>query len=291
MKKLISLVLIVLALAASATAMADEAFGNFSEQFSSYFLFPGEEPYVTDRSYQSEDLCISITSCRAYNSDVYIADIYVRSVENLQRAMSSNKWKGSQQRVATIAQNNNAILALTGDNSCNLDAGLSFSNGQLMRKSSNKKRDLCIIYKSGEMKILKAGSFKNDAVLAEQGSIWQSFLFGPSLLDDNGKALSSYNTDVGPANPRAVIGYYEPGHYCLIQVDGRSTESLLESGKKNVGMKMKELGAFVESLGCTAAYNLDGGQSALMWFNGQVVSNPYNGGRQLYDIIIVKEIR
>lgn len=289
MKRLTALLLsLVLLLCCFATAMAE--FGDFSEKFESYFLLPGEEPYVTDRSYQSDELCIQISTMRAYNSDVYIADIYVRSTENLQRGLSNNKWKGAQQRVATIAANNNAILALSGDNGAHLDAGWAFANGKMVRKTANKKRDLMVMYRSGEMKVYPAGKVTTKQLEAEADVIWQSFLFGPSLLDANGHALSSYNTNVGPANPRAVIGYYEPGHYCLVQVDGRSTASQLESGKKNTGMKMKELGAFIETLGCTAAYNLDGGQSAMMWFNGQVISNPYEGGRNLYDVIIIKEL-
>ena len=108
-----------------------------------------------------------------------------------------------------------------------------------------------------------------------------------SLLDENGKAMTKFNTNVGPANPRSVIGYYEPGHYCLVQVDGRRTESRLEKGKINVGMTMKQTSALMEQLGCAAAYNLDGGQSSVLWYNSENLSNPYNGGRNVMDAVLI----
>ncbi len=152
-----------------------------------------------------------------------------------------------------------------------------------MNKKTNRKRDVCIIHMDGTMEIIK-GTDITAAKLAElAGNVWQSFLFGPGLLDQDGHAIQKFNDNVNPANPRAVIGYYEPGHYCLVQVDGRGTKSAISG--KNVGMKLKELAAYIESLGCKVAYNLDGGQSALMWFNGKVISNPYHGGRTVGDIV------
>ena len=97
--------------------------------------------------------------------------------------------------------------------------------------------------------------------------------------------MPKFSGGVSPANPRAVIGYYEPGHYCLVQVDGRGTKSRFSG--KNSGMTLKQLADYMESLGCKKAYNLDGGQSALMWFNGQVISTPYKGGRAVGDIVYV----
>ncbi|MDR2657724.1 MAG: phosphodiester glycosidase family protein [Oscillospiraceae bacterium] len=51
---------------------------------------------------------------------------------------------------------------------------------------------------------------------------------------------------------------------------------------------MKELSAFFEILGCKAAYNLDGGQSSMMTFEGELVNQPYMGGRPSSDIVYVE---
>ena len=52
-------------------------------------------------------------------------------------------------------------------------------------------------------------------------------------------------------------------------------------------MTLEQLSRFMQALGCQAAYNLDGGQSAMMWFDGQIVNQPYEGGRRLMDIVYV----
>ena len=264
-------------------------FADFSEKFADKFLPEGSEAEYGEYSYRSDSICIEISAFRDYRSDIYVADIYIKSPENLRRIFGGNKWNTKMGKMREMAKDGGAILALTGDNAQNLSQGMVVGNGVVLRKTGNRKRDVCVLYRDGTMECVEM-PVDNDVILERADDIWQLFLFGPSLLDSEGHAKEKYTTNVGPANPRAVIGYYEPGHYCLVQVDGRGSASKISSGAKSVGMKMVELGAFMESLGCTAAYNLDGGQSAMMYFNGQVISKPYNGGRTIGDIIAIVEI-
>lgn len=106
--------------------------------------------------------------------------------------------------------------------------------------------------------------------------------FGPALLDVDGRAKTEFDTTVAEANPRTAVGYYEPGHYCFLAVNGRGAED-------SAGMTMAELAALFESLGCKAAYNMDGGQSSVMaWDEGRVtVNTPASGGRPVSDIIYI----
>ena len=75
-----------------------------------------------------------------------------------------------------------------------------------------------------------------------------------------------------------------------MQVDGRKTKSALEKGKKNLGIKMYDLALLMEELGCQAAYNLDGGQSSMLWYGGEVISTPHKGGRPVGDIVYIKDL-
>ncbi len=280
----------VTALLMGGAAVAEDAAApvDFGDSLAEHFLAYGEAPVVTDMSYLSENLSIEISMTRENRSDIYVADIWVRDLSLLRRGFGGGRYRSKMQKVSTIAANENAILALTGDNGHNFSKGVVFANGERMRKTQNKKRDVCLIMMDGTMQILSGAELDADKVNEITGNVWQSFLFGPGLLDEEGHALTKFpNSGVTPANPRAVIGYYEPGHYCLVQVDGRGTKSRISG--KNVGYKMTELAALMESLGCKAAYNLDGGQSALMWFNGKVISTPYNGGRTVGDIVYLAE--
>ena len=255
-----------------------------------YLLDAGQEPVITGSSYQSENVFIDITADRKFNSDVYVADIYVRSLDSFRRGLA-NKWKNGTAKIAKIAEAHHAILAMTSDSAENLDMGWVIMNGETLRHTKNRKRDLCVLYTNGEMAVIPAAELVHEdiAALAEAGEIWQTFLFGPSLLDKDGKAFKEIKSSIGIQNPRSVIGYYEPGHYCFVQVDGRRTPSQVEPGKKNKGMTILELSQYMESLGCKAAYNLDGGQSSVMFFGGKIHSTPQNGSRRLGDVVLIAE--
>ncbi len=281
---LILLMLPVFAAAADETSATPAVF----EDVAGRFLAVGETPVIGDMSYKSDSLSIEISLVRENRSDVYIADIWVKDLGLLRRGFGGGRYRGKMQKIPVIAKNEGAILALTGDNGHNFGKGVVFANGKMLQKKTNNKRDVCVIYMDGRMEVFKGRTLTADKIKELDGKVWQSFLFGPGLLDEEGHALTEFSTTgVNPANPRAVIGYYEPGHYCLVQIDGRGTTSAISG--KNVGMKMAELAAYMESLGCKAAYNLDGGQSALMWFNGKVISTPYKGGRGVGDIVYLTD--
>ena len=89
--------------------------------------------------------------------------------------------------------------------------------------------------------------------------------------------MTKFNSVVLKRNPRSAIGYYEPGHYCFVEVDGRIPASR--------GMTMEQLSQLFEDLGCRSAYNLDGGQSAGIVWQGSQISYHYN--RYIADMICI----
>ena len=113
-------------------------------------------------------------------------------------------------------------------------------------------------------------------------SVYQTWVFGPALLDENGHAKTKFRSQVQAKNPRSVLGYYEPGHYAFLTVDGRARES--------EGMSMTELSALCESLGFTSAYNMDGGQSSVLLSQSGAINVPYRGGRSVSDILAIREL-
>ena len=109
---------------------------------------------------------------------------------------------------------------------------------------------------------------------------WQAWEFGPALFDSDGNPKRSFpDSDIAVTNPRSCIGYYEPGHYCFIVVDGRQ--------KASRGVTLHELALLMQTLGCKQAYNLDGGASAHFYYNGDVLNQPSGGGRNIADIVYV----
>lgn len=243
------------------------------------FLKTGEAVVIDEMTYKSENISISIEKKRVDKSDVYVADIYVSSLKHLCRAFSHGKWGANAQKSSILVKDSNALLAITGDYSSLFEKGLVVANGEIIRTSTNGLRHNCLIYKDGRMETFTRKEMEIDQL--NLPDIWQSFLFGPELLKEDGAPFESFESNIGVANPRSVIGYYSPGHYCFVVADGR--------GNGNRGMTLTALSHFMSELGCKQAYNLDGGQSAVMIFNGIVVNSPYKGGRALNDIVYIGE--
>jgi len=283
---LLTFLLCLLAWAAGAEAAAD-----FSALYPDKFLPEGSEPIRTENSYQSDDVNLVITGQRTISTDVYVVDIYVRTVECFQRGFAGGSYGKTTARVRDTAAATNAVIAMTGDSGHNFSVGWVMANGEVIRDTRNRVRDLGVVYKNGEMITIENDEVDNDAIRAQTDDIWHIFLFGPALLDAQGKAKTDFSdSNVEAANPRSVIGYYEPGHYCFVQIDGRGAKSKLDSGKTSRGLTLEELASFMEGLGCKAAYNLDGGQSSMLVYNGAIYSSPYGGGRNVGDIVLIKDL-
>ena len=267
------------------------------------FLAPGEPPVVTEWDYVSENVAIHITPIRyeiplsetnIRKTDVFVADIWVKDVSSFCRAYAGEGWGKARLKIDEFAEQFGAILAISGDSATELRGGVVVFNSTVVRNGpflADDPRDVGILYTNGEFVTILAQKVDKAEILAqlERGEIWQIFFFGPRLLDDEGHAMEKFNSKVKPANPRSAIGYYEPGHYCFVQVDGRSTKSKLEEKGKNNGLRIELLSKLMEELGCKAAYNLDGGKTSQLYFNGEVVSTPENGGRKLADIVLIRE--
>ena len=246
-----------------------------------------DEVVITDTSYTSPEVSITIEKHTfeesAYGPTVYyVADVYVASLESFKTYFANGKltYYGYESPLSAF-KNSGAILSINGDYADNQKEGFLVRNGELYYEEMSVF-DICVLYYDGVMETYFPGEYDVQEILA-RGPV-QSWKFGPALLDGNGNVLDSFNdiTDgIEYENPRSAIGYYEPGHYCLLVADGRQNFSR--------GLKLDELASVFASLGCKSAYNLDGGASAVMVFNGKIVNSPSNGGRDCGDIVLVCE--
>jgi exopolysaccharide biosynthesis protein len=152
-------------------------------------------------------------------------------------------------------------------------------NGEFVHSSGKFNRDLCVLFRDGEMRTFSPSDI--DPAYLEERGVWQTWNFGPMLLDEYGQPLKQFNTPdrVEGRNPRAAIGYMEPGHYCFVVVDGR------QNGY-SMGLSLTELAELMRDLGCVSAYNLDGGISAQMSWHSKRINKP-GGDRSLIDILYV----
>jgi exopolysaccharide biosynthesis protein len=153
-------------------------------------------------------------------------------------------------------------------------------NGTTYVDHVSRDWDLAVLLNSGELRTYDYRVLTKEA-LADMG-VYQTWVFGPSLLDEAEHAKTKFRSAVQAANPRSVLGYYEPGHYAFLVVDGRTKESK--------GVTMQELSQLCETLGFARAYNLDGGRSSVLISTQGFVNNPYRGGRTSSDIVAIREL-
>lgn len=257
----------------------DVKVGDFREALAGHFS-DGEVSY-TDTSYESGNVNISLST---YFSDeakaqVYMADIYIADISCLKTAFSQDKYgRGYTEWIEKVAKRMDAVITMNGDYYGTRDAGVIIRNGTLYRDNPTT-RDTCVLYWDGHMEMFSPDTIDGRKEI-ERGA-YQSWCFGPSLLDGNGEPLGVFNADYGVTkkNPRSAIGYYEPGHYCFVTVDGRN--------QKSRGASVAQLARIMAGYGCKLAYNLDGGQTSLMWFGPSMVNDPSDGGRSSSDYILI----
>lgn len=245
-------------------------------------IFTSGEIIRTEDEYKSSDISITKTKAAENGVTYYILDIYLKDIKCLKTAFANDKYgKGIVQYIPDMAENNLAIAAVNGDYyGTHTNRGVIIRNGYLYR-ANEAYGDVCFLFNDGSMSGCTEAEFNKNRDKYVTDDIYQGWCFGP-LLVTGGKAITGHTGDISGLNPRTGIGYYEVGHYCLIVVDGRADGY-------SIGMTLDEFGALFESLGCSFAFNLDGGQSSMMVFNGGIANRPYKGGRDVSDIIYITE--
>lgn len=241
---------------------------------------------TSDTSYSDDNISITLTKKTVSNTQVYIADITVSSAEYLKTALAQNTYGTNvTAKTSVTAANNNAILAVNGDYYGANSTGYVIRNGVVYRDTVREDSS------NGDLAIYKDGSFKiiyEEEISAEQlvkDGVVNLLAFGPSLVE-NGKIIVNTNSEVGQSmasNPRTAIGIIDENHYIIVVSDGRTSESQ--------GLSLYELAEFMKSYGVKTAYNLDGGGSSTLYFNGQVINKPTTNGniseRAVSDIVYI----
>ena len=254
-----------------------------------------EEKYeITENTYTSNEVKIKIDKKEEGEGKdkvtYYIADIKIENPDRIKKAFAKDQiGTNIVEKMSTLSSRNNAILAINGDYYAFRKDGIIISDSQIYRNVP--AREGLAIYKDGTMKTYDEKSTTAEELI--ENGVKETMSFGPVLVR-NGKADANYETyavdgdnlirgNIATENPRTGIGYYDKNHYCFIVVDGRK-----EGYSK--GVTLNEFAQIFENLGCELAYNLDGGNSANMYFMNKKVnisSQPGDGEREISDILYI----
>lgn len=238
----------------------------------------------TATAYEDDTKAISIETYERNSTQIHVATVTIKGDASIKTALADETYgRNVKAKTSTTAESVNAVLAVNGDYYGARDAGYVIRNGQLLRSDSQdaNQKDL-VIYQDGSFEIIREGDITAQELL-NKGAV-QVLSFGPALIENSQVAVDSAD-EVGKAmasNPRTAIGIIDDRHYVLVVSDGRKDESK--------GLSLKELADFMKELKVTTAYNLDGGGSSTMYFNGQIINKPTTNGhnieeREVSDIV------
>lgn len=220
-----------------------------------------------------------------------VAHVYVDEPGQLQTAFAGEAYsERGAEATSAIAERHSAVLAVNGDYyNYNDKTGLVIRNGTLYRDLKSGGRDVLLAYADGSLSPVYKADYEPDCGQAYlQAGVAQSWTFGPVLVD-GGQAVPipekyAFSTYDDIREPRTGIGIVEEGHYVLLVADGR------RKGWSDKGMNLSEMQQAFLREGCQVAYNLDGGGSATMVLDGEVL-NKASGSRErdVSDIIFFTE--
>ncbi len=262
--------------------------GLCNESFFDKFSYTGVEKSAGEY-YRNDSVSITITQYQFQKQvnehnrliTCYVADIYIQSIVSFQTALSSDAYSGKYQLVMDMAIEHNALVAISGDfYYSSLHSGPVCRNGIWYRQDENDEFDLCVLGYDGVLSTYLAGTYElNDIVAQNPYQVW---CFGPALITDDGDLPVSYNSTsaLKREHPRSAIGSDGPGHYIFLVADGRRPTY-------SSGFNFEGLSEFFLDLGCTVAYNLDGGRTAVMATQDELVSVPIEPQRPVSDILYI----
>lgn len=242
--------------------------------------YESAEPVITETSYTDENIQITIETVEEYDTMFYVADVQVSDYSYLRTALAQDTYgRNVKETTSEMAAEHNAILAVNGDYYGFRDSGYVLRNGVLYRDSGSG--DSLVIDEKGNFSIAAQESLTQETI----DSAWQILSFGPALVQD-GEITVDSSSEVSQSkssNPRTAIGQIGTGHYLIIVSDGRTGSS--------AGLSLLQLAQEFTERGAVTAYNLDGGGSSTMVFNGKVVNTPTSGRsnseREVSDIVYI----
>ncbi|MFZ1384924.1 MAG: phosphodiester glycosidase family protein, partial [Propionicimonas sp.] len=243
----------------------------------------GSNGTLTADSYTSDTAQVKVSKhTRGSGSDLitwFVADITVSDATIVRSAFAGDEFgENIIANPSEIAQQAGAVLAINGDYYGFRDTGIVIRNGVAYRDKGARQGLAC--YADGSMRLYDETATTAARLVAD--GVWNTLSFGPGLVEGGAviAGIDSVEIDTNVGNhsvqgqqPRTGVGVVAANHVLFVVVDGRS------AGYSR-GVTMTEFAEIFVELGATVAYNLDGGGSSAMVFNGSLVNNPLGKGQE-----------
>lgn len=236
----------------------------------------------------NEHYTLNAENFTVHDTIIHVVDVKLSDISYLKTAFAEDKYGyGITEKTSDMAQRVGAAFAINGDYHAARYEGIVIRDGIIYRDRPSELRDSFAVMRDGTCQMICPESETSGEQLLSEDAL-HVFSFGPGLVRD-GEILVTEDQEVngnhiGNKNPRSAVGYIEPNHFIFLTTDGR--------GAGQRGLTLYELAEVMRDKGAKLAYNLDGGGSATMCYNGKLLNRPSSGTsgideRQISDIIYV----
>ena len=234
--------------------------------------------------YYLDDSIFAITWQEVHDGSIYtFSEVKVSHPSQFRRHLAGGEYGSDMQYLTTeMAAEVNAVVASAGDFYRFRDFGAVVYQGQAKRVEGTYA-ETCYIDANGDMHFTYGGDVLKVAdvqAFVDEHDIQFSLAFGPILVD-NYEVIPHTWYGVGEINEeyaRAALLQMDTLHYIVVTANTDGVTTFIPTVAK-----FQEV---VAATGCRHAYSLDGGQTATIVMNDELVNRPvYGQQRKISDII------
>lgn len=239
----------------------------------------------SENGYQDDSLTVK-TEVREENGvRFFLIWATVKSPTQLRTAIAGKPNEVIDDLPSRMVRGKNAVAVVNGEFYVQrVRNSIIYRQGVMFRNEPDPVKDVLIIDEKGDFYVFTSENKKLEIeqFVADGHTIIDAFSFGPALVE-NGETIDirdDYYFNAHDHMPRMAIAQVAPLSYVFVEASGRNVWS--------EGCTHQEMADFMGALGVRVAYNIDGGNSCLMMFNGKYFDEKTrNTERRQSDVIYV----
>ena len=250
-------------------------------------LFTTETPVMegTTIHYYLDETMFAVTWKQVIDNCVYtFSEVKIAHASQFRRFLSEGQYgSGVLHTTTEMAASVNAVVASAGDYYGYRPSGIAINNGVIYRTTGLGFLDTCYVNDEGDLLFRQRGELADEEALnqfVEENKIRFTICFGPlMLLDGKIKIPGVYGLgQIEDPYARAALCQMDKLHYVLVSANMEKPHYAVP----NVNTFAKTL----QGLGIPTAYTLDGGQTATIVMNDELMNTvSYGSEREISDII------
>lgn len=236
--------------------------------------------YISDTEYQDPTLHVVIEKGRKDNCDYWVARITIGHASQLRTVAAGGFENDFVMKGEYMAKRQNAVLAIDGDYYSYYKYGFILRQGCVYRDNLKAERDVLAIDEDGDFHIFLTPGSGSLTTEWQGKKLINAFHFGPALVIDGEIGTLSASYWMAPESKRQRM--------CIAQTGKLEYMALCCAGpmRGSEGMDLLQFAQLAKELGAVTAYNLDGGDSTMLIFDGEKINDKENANtRQISDII------